>query len=776
MIIEKITIKSFGQLIDTTMEFSETLNVIEGHNEAGKSTIAAFIRYMLYGFEGTESEGVISERERRVNWETGVAEGSMTVRVKGKRYLINRSTTLTTRTPRPSYKEEASIIDLESGTPAFGKSPAGEVFFGVSADLFYNTAFIGSLGSVRINEDTVKESIENILFSGSERINTQRAGAKLHDMMESLMHENGMGGVIYDLLVRQSSLEEELARSEEDNKGILAKEAELHTIRERRREAQEKKEKLTELDTNYRNLRLIQSFDQLHEAEDNAEEKAEIFARFLEANTRNHFLPDEQYRADLASCRREVNDTYRAYVSATEIYAERRRAIGITKEVEAALERADGMGGESVIDKRAKGMHFGYIRNLILTVTLAVVALFAVVFCFAAQGVAAEPLFRILLGVGGVLSLGGAGVCLYFGLKNKQSLVLLAKSFGTETLTDLLGKLAMLADARQKRDTTLSDIENARVAEEVARENYENAKRALTAVILRWGEEPPASGLNDFLDLLEGKVSAFLERRAVLLHEKELAEVTVKEIRRTLQGYSEIDIRATIPPLRRKALVDINYDDITRGLEECELRIAEQEKLAFDVENELNAIKSRAKDPGELYERIRLLDEQIASLRERHKAYFIARGAIGSASEKLREEISPRLASFSSEMMTLMTDRKYTSLDVTGNLDVTFTLGTGEEKSADYLSGGTLDLTYISVRMALVDMLYTETPPMTFDESFAHQDNVRARAMMRAVKSMTDRGYQSFIFTCRQREASLAAELLPSASVYRLSDASDTAD
>ena len=217
----------------------------------------------------------------------------MTVRVKGKRYLINRSTTLTSRTPRPSYKEEASIIDLESGSPAFGKSPAGEVFFGVSADLFYNTAFIGSLGSVRINEDTVKESIENILFSGSERINTQRAGAKLSDMMETLLHENGMGGAIYDLLQRQSALEEELAHSEEDNKGILAKEAELHTIRERRREAQEKKERLTELDTSYRNLRLIQSFDQLHEAEDNAEKKAETYARVLEENTRNHFLPDE---------------------------------------------------------------------------------------------------------------------------------------------------------------------------------------------------------------------------------------------------------------------------------------------------------------------------------------------------------------------------------------------------------------------------------------------------------------------------------------------------
>ena len=776
MIIEKITIKSFGQLIDTTMEFSETLNVIEGHNEAGKSTIAAFIRYMLYGFESAESEVGISERERRVNWENGLAEGSMTVRVKGKRYLINRSTTLTARVPRPTYREEASIIDLESGTPAFGKSPAGEVFFNVSADLFFNTAFIGSLGSVRIHEDTVKESIENILFSGSERINTQRAGTKLGDMMESLLHENGTGGVIFDLLGRQHSLEEELARSEEDNKSILAKEAELHIIRERRREAQEKKERLTELDTNYRNLRLIQTFDQLHEAEDNAEKKTEIYTRFLQENTKNHFLPDEQYRADLASARREVNDTYRAFVSATELYAERRRAIGITKEVEAALERADGMGGESVIDKQAKGYHFGYIRNLILTVVLGIASLIAVALFFAGQGVLAEPLYRILLLVAGVASLAAGGVLLAFAVKGKRELTLLAKSFGTETLTDLLGKLAMLAEARKKRETTILDIENARVAEESARESYENAKRNLTAVILRWGEEPPASGLNDFLDLLEGKVSAFLERRATLLREKEIAEVTVKEIRRTLQGYSEIDIRATIPPLRRKALVDIDYQDIAKGLEECELRIAEQEKLAFDVENELNAIKSRAKDPGELYERIRLLDEQITSLRERHKAYLIAKSAIAGASDKLREEISPRLASFSTEMMGLMTGNKYSSLDVTGNLTVSFTTPAGEQKSVDFLSGGTLDLTYISVRMALVDMLYTETPPLTFDESFAHQDNVRATAMMRAIKSLTDRGYQSFVFTCRQREASLAAELLPTASVYRLSEAADTAD
>ena len=48
MIIEKIVIKSFGRLTDMTLEFSERVNVIEGENESGKSTVAAFIRYMLY--------------------------------------------------------------------------------------------------------------------------------------------------------------------------------------------------------------------------------------------------------------------------------------------------------------------------------------------------------------------------------------------------------------------------------------------------------------------------------------------------------------------------------------------------------------------------------------------------------------------------------------------------------------------------------------------------------------------------------------------------------
>ena len=153
----------------------------------------------------------------------------------------------------------------------------------------------------------------------------------------------------------------------------------------------------------------------------------------------------------------------------------------------------------------------------------------------------------------------------------------------------------------------------------------------------------------------------------------------------------------------------------------------------------------------------------------KHKAYYVALKAISSASDNLREEISPRLGEYGAELLSIMTDKKYTALEVDGELKLTFTASDGKAKSVDYLSGGTRDLTYIAVRMALIDMLYTEKPPISFDETFANQDNRRATAMMKAVKKLSDDGYQSFIFTCRSRESSLASELAPRSAIFRLS-------
>lgn len=768
MIIEKIDIKCFGRLKNLTLEFADGVNVIEGHNESGKSTIAGFIKYMLYGFEATETEGTLSERRHRINWQSGIAEGSMNVSVKGKKYLVTRSTVMNEQQGRTTYKEESSIIDLESGTPAFGKLPAGEVFFGVDRELFENTAFVGQLGDASIKEGSVKESIENILFSGNERINIQRAASRISEKMESLYHQGNTGGAIYDLVKRQEELEERLHATDDANKQILQKEAELHEIKARKEEAEGKRERLLDLDECYRNVMLIQTFDKLHELEEQNEQISDAYAAFIEENTVSGFVPTRDYLTEIAVARRAVDDSYTRLCDAEEAYAKEKSAIGITKEIEGAIQTSDTLGGEDKIreilaeSKKSKIYSIGGVIAGALAAIAAIVALIAMS--------PINPVLTVALIAVAVLALVGGGYLLYSYLTHRRNERKLAEKFGTETAEELLAKIAVIADARRKRDTMISNLENARMALERAKADSESARGELIRIAIRWGESPPLSGFDEYLDQLEHRVRLFLEKKEKLLDEKNNMEITVREIRRTLADKSEIDIRAQVPPLKRKVLSEINHEEIITGIAEAKSTIEEQQRLSWSVESELASLKLRATDPGELYSKIQALETKIDELRAKHKAYFVALRAINSASDNLRAEISPRLAEYATDMLKVMTDGKYSQLSVDNSLKINFTAeGDSEGRSVDYLSGGTRDLTYIALRLALVDMLYSEKPPICFDETFANQDNSRATAMMKAIGSLAQEGHQSFIFTCRDRERSLASSLTKDSRAYRLS-------
>ena len=770
MIIEKLIIKSFGLITDMTLEFSEKVNVIEGQNEAGKSTIAAFIKYMLYGFDGVDTPDAVSERQKRINWETGTAEGSMYVRVKDKRYLITRSTVPSEISERTSYKEEASIVDLETGTPAFGKLNAGDVFFGVDRDLFENTAFIGQIGDGGINERSVKESIENILFSGSERINNQRAIAKINDKMQALLHESGNAGAIVDLVNKEEELEAKLELSSEDNRRILQKETELHSIRARRAEAEERRQNLYELDSCYSNVMLIQTFDQLHELEEECDAKNEKFNSFIEANTKAGFVPSEDYLTELAVARKGVNEAYHALGDAQDAYADQKNAVGITREIEAAIELADEAGGEAEIIKSASGYFFSRIKSLALGIA-AVLVFIAAAVAEILTFTSPEPSIVIQIGAGivGVLALVGTALAAISFAGNHKRLKTLEELFGTASFSDLKGKIAHVESARAKRDAMLTALESAKASVERAKDRYDQSKRDLTALILKWGEEPPVSELDEFLNRLEASVREFLERKNQLFDEKTGIEITVKEIRRNLADKSEIDVRAQVSPLKRKALAGINHDEIIGGIADAKARIAEEDRLAFDVENELMLLKGRAGEPAEYVSRIASIADRRQRMQDKHKAYFIALGAIKGAQDNLRREISPRLGEYATHMMEIMTEKKYTDFTVSDGLKISFTDQSGERRSVDFLSGGTRELAYVATRAALIDMLYTEKPPVIFDESFAHQDNVRAKSMMRAIDELAKEGCQSFIFTCRAREAALCEDMIKGAGVFKLS-------
>ena len=49
MIFTKLRVRNFGKLQELEINLGEKLNIIFGSNEAGKTTILAFLKAMLYG-------------------------------------------------------------------------------------------------------------------------------------------------------------------------------------------------------------------------------------------------------------------------------------------------------------------------------------------------------------------------------------------------------------------------------------------------------------------------------------------------------------------------------------------------------------------------------------------------------------------------------------------------------------------------------------------------------------------------------------------------------
>ena len=92
MIIREIEIKAFGRLENRRMAFGEGMNLIQGENETGKTTLHAFIRAMLFGMErGRGRASREDEYTRYRPWKNpGNYGGHMDLEAGGKEYRLIR--------------------------------------------------------------------------------------------------------------------------------------------------------------------------------------------------------------------------------------------------------------------------------------------------------------------------------------------------------------------------------------------------------------------------------------------------------------------------------------------------------------------------------------------------------------------------------------------------------------------------------------------------------------------------------------------------------------
>ena len=245
MILEKLYIDGFGKFSDYSLNFSPSIQILYGENEAGKSTIHAFIQAMLYGIPKGASKKEVFFQYRPFSKALGFG-GSLTFSHQGKSYCVQRDFL---------QGGEAHITILPQGEKLFeGESFLQDLLSPFSLESFKNTVSIRQLKSSTEREMVyeLQAMLSNFQESGNVELNPQAAldyleqeEARLREKMipDATKRYSGLLGEVKNTHRSLSLLEAEEAQSSEEKspKGLAPKEAIIEaTNREESLELQQK--------------------------------------------------------------------------------------------------------------------------------------------------------------------------------------------------------------------------------------------------------------------------------------------------------------------------------------------------------------------------------------------------------------------------------------------------------------------------------------------------------------------------------------------------------
>lgn len=143
MKIENIKINKFGCHQNVNLDFTQGINVIKGNNESGKSTLLAFVRAVLYGFDSRASE---NPRKKYLPWGSSSEDrfgGELTFTHHGKMYRAVAVFTQSKRTDVITLYNDVTgeVISLPDGCTI------GEHILGLSSGAFDCSVFAAQLNS-----------------------------------------------------------------------------------------------------------------------------------------------------------------------------------------------------------------------------------------------------------------------------------------------------------------------------------------------------------------------------------------------------------------------------------------------------------------------------------------------------------------------------------------------------------------------------------------------------------------------------------------------------
>lgn len=732
MKINELHIVSFGMLSDKDVSFCDGLNVIEGDNETGKSTVGAFIRFIFYGLDKPG-------REKYVAWGRSGCSGSLTLTSKGSEYRIERELLLTRAKDRISIYKDGDTLRTD-------KAP-WELFIGVPENVFENTAFTGDLGSA-VGGAGLPEAIENIVFSADEAVSTKKALKKLDENRVALYYKNRKGGKIYELENNVSELEFRLNAAKSESEHIFSLDDSIRTRRARLQSNKERIDKITaqlhDLDT-YRRLR------ELDEHEENLRSLAEgqsKLEKLAEKYSNNGYLPDREFADGLHSLQASAVELKE---NAGKAALELQKADGELKNSKSSgiLRIAAGIGGVNALRDMYDGFDeklFKYKKYTALPFILA-----------AALAVTAALLAFIGLFLPyGAVCAAVAAVCVIIGAYNavktsklKRGLEKLAAKLGCDDPDEIPDLLAGLDDAKDASDERTAAYNRAKEEKDRADRRLSELDGSVRGFSAKY-RETDVSGLPGLISEVETVVSEVSNVRKQI----EMAQYRTRTSAERVKGDDRETLRARLcGALQPDELDSFNADERRT---ELNLLVRQNEAISEKISSEeqsFAAANATFTLPSVIYAKLLDARRQLEEAQMEFKATSMAYEKLAEASAALRSSISPTLARGAGQYMKGFSGGKYDGLGISNKLEISYT-GGGMTHRADTLSSGTQDIAYVSLRLSLMDLIFPDKAPAFFDDTFARVDDKRA---LRIMQTLASSGTQSIVFTCHKRDRDFAA-------------------
>ena len=134
----RLEIQNFGKFSGYTQDLTDGLNTLCEENGWGKSTLAVFIKAMLYGLPATRKTDLdLNERRKYAPWGGGTFGGSLSFESAKGRFRIERVFGL------KEAQDEFRLYELDTNKPSDAYGPdVGTALFGIDADGFERSAYL----------------------------------------------------------------------------------------------------------------------------------------------------------------------------------------------------------------------------------------------------------------------------------------------------------------------------------------------------------------------------------------------------------------------------------------------------------------------------------------------------------------------------------------------------------------------------------------------------------------------------------------------------------